>query len=131
MPSRVVTDSQRQLTLALDASLPEIYRSARDCVAAGVYKRGLKRVASDLDVSPGNLSVALSDDPARKLGLDEAERYTQTTGDKTWIYYLVAKYLGDEGAARDHALTEVQAMLASLPEKLAAAGLTVGSRKGR
>lgn len=131
MASQVVSDSQRQLTLALDARLPEIYRTARDCIAAGVYKRGLVRIAGELDVSPGNLSVALSDDPTRKFGVDEAERYTQVTGDKTWIYYLVAKYLGDEqGAARDHALSEVHQMLAALPDKLAAAGLTV-VKKGR
>lgn len=132
MSSRVITDSHRQLTPALDAKLPEVYRSARDCVAARVYQRGLKRVASDLDVSPGNLSVALSDDPARKLGLDEAERYTQVRGDKTWIYYLVAKYLGDEAqATRDHVLSEVHEMLAALPGRLAAAGLSTGSRRGQ
>src|SRR6185437_2325904 len=131
MVSQVLTDSQRQLTLALDARLPEIYRTARDCIAAGIYKRGLVRIAGELDVSPGNLSVALSDDPSRKFGLDEAELYTQVTGDKDWIYYLVAKYLGDErGAARDHALSEVQQMLAALPDKLAAAGLAV-VKKGR
>lgn len=130
MTSRVVTDSHRQFTLALDPALPDIYRWARECVAAGVYKRGLGRVASELDVSPGNLSVALSDDPARKFGLDEAERYTQVTGDKTWIYYLVAKYLGEGAAARDHALAEVHEMLAALPDKLAAAGLNTHPRRG-
>ena len=131
MTSRVVSDSQRQMTFALDPTLPEIYRSARECVAAGIYKRGLGRIASKLDVSPGNLSVALSDDPTRKFGLDEAELYTQTTGDKTWIYYLVAKYLGDEAqATRDHVLSEVHEMLSELPEKLAAAGLSSPSRRG-
>ncbi len=124
MPSRVVGDSQRQLTLALDSSLPETYRSARDCIAAGVYRRGLKRIASELDVSPGNLSVALSDDPHRKLGLDEAELYTQRTGDKAWIYYLVAKYLEDAGASRDHAVAELTQILTDLPGKLIAAGLS-------
>lgn len=124
MPSTILTDSHRQLTLAFDATLTETYRSARDCVAAGVYKRGLKRVAAELDISPGNLSVALSDDPTRKFGLDDAERYTESTGDKAWIYYLVAKHLGDDGASRNHALAEVQQMLAALPAKLAAAGLS-------
>src|SRR6185437_2832052 len=131
MVSQVLGDSQRQLTLSLDARLSEVYRTARDCIAACVYRRGLVRGAGQLDMAPGNLSVALSDDPTRKFGVDEAERYTQVTGDKTWIYYLIAKYLGDEqGAARDHALSEVQQMLAALPDKLAAAGLTV-VKKGR
>jgi hypothetical protein len=118
------------MTLALDPSLPDVYRWARECVAAGVYKRGLGKIASDLDVSPGNLSVALSDDPTRKFGLDEAEKYTRVTGDKTWIYYLVAKYLGDECAMRDHALTEVHQMLSALPGKLAAAGVGAPGKRG-
>lgn len=132
MTSPVISDPHRQMTFALDPTLPEIYRSARECVAAGIYKRGLGRIAAKLDVSPGNLSVALSDDPTRKFGLDEAERYTQETGDKNWIYYLVAKYLGDEAqATRDHVLSEVHEMLAALPGRLAAAGLSTGSRRGQ
>ena len=54
----------------------------------------------------------------------------QTSGDKSPIYYLVAKYLGDEGAARDQALSQVQDMLSNLPAMLAAAGLNAGT-KGR
>ena len=98
-------------------------RSLRDCVASGVYRRGLKVVAADLDVSPGNLSVALSDDPHRKFSVDELERYVQVTGDKTPIYYLVARYLGDEAASRDAALAHVQGLLEQLPQLLAAAGV--------
>lgn len=132
MPSPVVTDSRRQMTLDLDGSLVSTHRSLRDCVAQGVYKRGLKTVAADLDLSPGNLSVALSDDPHRKLGVDDLERYIQCTGDKTPIYYMVAKYLGDEGAARDQALGQVAELLQALPAVLAAAGLnaTPARRRG-
>lgn len=129
MASGVFTDSRRQLTLAFDDTLLGAHRSLRDCVAAGVYRRGLKTVAMDLDLSPGNLSVALSDDPHRKFSVDELERYIQTTGDKSPIHYLVAKYLGDEGAARDQALAE---LLEALPKMLHAAGLpTAAGRKGR
>lgn len=130
MPSPVLTDSRRQMTLDLDGSLASTHRSLRDCVAQGVYKRGLKGVAADLDLSPGNLSVALSDDPHRKFGVDDLERYIQTTGDKTPIYYLAAKFLGDEAAARDQALGQVAAMLQQLPQMLATAGLPTAA-KGR
>lgn len=130
MPSPVVTDSRRQLTLDWDGSIVGAHRSVRDCIAAGVYRRGLKTVAMDLDLSPGNLSVALSDDPHRKFSVDELERYVQATGDKTPIYYLVAKYLGDEASARDQALGQVAELLQQLPSMLAAAGLNDG-RKGR
>lgn len=129
MPSPLISDSRRQLTLAFDDGLVAAHRSLRDCVAAGVYRRGLKTVAADLDLSPGNLSVALSDDPHRKFSVDELERYVQTTGDKAPIYYLIAKYLGDEAAARDQALNDVASMLQQLPNMLAAAG--INNAKGR
>ncbi|MEY2685803.1 MAG: hypothetical protein RL375_1 [Pseudomonadota bacterium] len=111
------------MTLELDEGLLQAHRSLRDCVASGVYRRGLKAVAADLDLSPGNLSVALSDDPHRKFSVDDLEAYIRTTGDKAPVYYLVAKYLGDEAAARDHALGQVAQMLQSIPGLLAAAGI--------
>jgi hypothetical protein len=120
------------MTLDLDGSLVTTHRSLRDCVAQGVYKRGLKTVAADLDLSPGNLSVALSDDPHRKFSVDDPERYIQTTGDKQPVYWLVAKYLGDEGSARDHALAQVLEQLQALPSMLAAAGVAgQGAKRGR
>lgn len=123
MRSPVVSESRRQLTLDLDQALVTAHRSLRDCVAAGVYRRGLKSVAGDLDLSPGNLSVALSDDPHRKFSVDELERYIQSTGDKSPIYWLISRYLGDEAATRDQALDQVRALLEQLPGMLAAAGL--------
>ena len=131
MPSPLISDSRRQLTLAFDENVLQAHRSLRDCVAAGVYRRGLKAIAADLDLSPGNLSVALSDDPHRKFGVDELERYVETTGDKTPIYYLVAKFLGDEGASRDAALGQVAEMLQQLPNLIAAAGLQTTTRGRR
>ena len=131
MPSTVVTDARRQVALEFDESLARRFRCLRDVVAQGVYLRGLKAVAADLDLSPGNLSVALSDDPHRKLGVDELERYIQTTGDRTPIYWLIARYLGDDAAARDHALEQVAGLLANLPQLLHAAGLQGGATKGR
>ena len=56
---------------------------------------------------------------------------TQATGDKTPVYYLVARYLGDDAAARDHALEQVLSMMQNLPALLHAAGLQGGSTKGR
>lgn len=111
------------MTLQLDESLTTRYRGVRDVVLQGVYSRGLKTVAADLDLSPGNLSVALSDDPHRKFSVDDLEHYIQTTGDKTPIYYLIARYLGDEGHARDQVLGQVADFLQNLPAMLVAAGL--------
>ena len=125
-----INDSQIQMTLDLDTHLTERFRSAKDAMAAGVYRRGLKRCAADLDVAPGNLSVMLSGDGQRHLDVDLLERYIETTGDRTPIYYLVAKHCGDSSAARDEAVERVQAMLAELPQLLASVGAK-GKRGGR
>ena len=125
-----ISDSQIQMTLDLDTQLTERFRSAKEAMAAGVYRRGLKRCAADLDVAPGNLSVMLSGDGQRHLDVDLLERYVETTGDRTPIYYLVAKHCGDSSAARDEAVERVQAMLAELPQLLASVGAK-GKRGGR
>ena len=125
-----INDSQIQMTLDLDTHLTERFRSAKEAMAAGVYRRGLKRCAADLDMAPGNLSVMLSADGQRHLDVDLLELYVETTGDRTPIYYLVAKHCGDSSAARDEAVERVQAMLAELPQLLASVGAK-GKRGGR
>jgi hypothetical protein len=125
-----IGDSQIQMTLDLDTHLTERFRSAKEAMAAGIYRRGLKRCAADLDVAPGNLSVMLSGDGQRHLDVDLLERYVEQTGDRTPIYYLVAKHCGDSSAARDEAVERVQAMLAELPQLLASVGAK-GKRGGR
>ena len=119
-----IKDSQCQMTLDLDMGLTERYDSLREVVAAGVYRRGLKRVAGDLDEAPGNLSIQLSGEGQRKFGTDSLERYIEKTGDKTPIYWLVARYCGDQSAARDEALERVQALLSDLPQLLASVGVS-------
>lgn len=126
----MISDSQIQMTLDLDTGLTDRFRSVKETVAAGVYRRGLKRSAADLDVAPGNLSVMLSGDGQRHFDVDLLERYIELTGDKTPIYFLVAKYCGDQSAARDEALERVQGLLAELPQLLASVGVQ-GKRRGR
>jgi hypothetical protein len=124
MHSQVIkAEPLRQVELEFDESLATRFTSLREVVAQGVYQRGLKAVAADLDEGPGNLSVMLSDNPARKFGVDDLETYLGTTRDMTPILYLVAKYLGDQGAARDHAIDRVVALLGELPAMLKAAGI--------
>lgn len=126
-----ISDSHVQMTLDLDAGLADRFRSVKETMAAGVYRRGLKRMAGELDVAPGNLSVMLADDGQRHLDVDLLERYIERTGDKTPIYYLVAKYCGDQHAARDEALERVQGLLAELPQLLASVGVQQQRRRGR
>lgn len=124
--SPVISAERLQLTLELEPGLTHRFRCARDAIAQGVYRRGLKVTAADLDMAPGNLSVALGDDGVRHLSVDSFERYLQISGDMTPLYYLVERYLGDQGAVRAEALDRVMRMaeqLEQLPALIAAAGL--------
>lgn len=118
-----ITPSTHQLVLDFEAGLTERFRSVRECVASGVYQRGLKRVAADLDQAPGNLSVQLGDDGARHLSVDTLERYVQVTGDLTPIYYLAERYLSDRQAGREAALAEMMVELQRLNKAMKKAGV--------
>ena len=111
-----------QMTLDLDPGLTDRYRSVKEVIAAGVYRRGLKRTAADLDVAPGNLSVQLSGDGQRHLDVDLLERYIHVTGDLTPIHYLVSKYCGDKTADKDEAVERLRQMLSELPRLLDSVG---------
>lgn len=69
MKSQVIKQPE-QLTLSFEPGLAQKHQSLRECVATGVYQRGLGNVAIDLNKAPGNLSVELSEDPTRKFSVD-------------------------------------------------------------
>jgi hypothetical protein len=123
MPSAVIKAPANQLTLDFEPGLVERYGSLRECIATGVYQRGLKRVAIDLDQAPSNLSVQLSEDPSRHFSVDSLERYIDATGDKTPVLYLIEKYFADQNAKQDAAQAELMNMLAALPGLMKRAGV--------
>lgn len=103
-----------QMTLELEPGLTDRYASLAEVVAAGVYHRGLKRVAMDLDKAPGNLSRELAGDSDRHFSVANLERYIQTQGDLTPIYYLIARYLGDQAKTEAATIRRVETMLAEM-----------------
>lgn len=117
-----------QLNLEFDPGLLERYRNLVDVVAAGVYQRGLKRVAADLDKAPGNLSRELAGDSDRHLSDETLERYIQTQGDLTPVNYLIARYLGDQSASTDATQRRIEALLA---EAVALSRQTAPAKSGR
>ncbi|TGB34380.1 hypothetical protein [Burkholderia thailandensis] len=123
MISTKINAAASQLTLDFEPGLVDRYRNARECVAQGVYQRGLKRVAMDLDQAPGNLSSQLADDTQRHFSLDSFERYLETSGDMTPLYYLCEKFLGDKRNAKQAALEQLQAVAPDLIDLLKRAGL--------
>lgn len=114
MPSAVIQPAQ--LTLNFEPGLIERYGSLRECVATGIYQRGLKRVAIDLDQAPSNLSVQLSEDTSRHFSVDSLERYIEKTGDKTPVLYLVERFLAPE--LQNKGIKQVEAMKAQLQAML-------------
>lgn len=126
-----ISEDHIQFSLELDAGLTDRFRSAKEAMAAGVYRRGLKRTAADLDIAPGNLSVMLSGDGQRHLDIDLLERYVELTGDRAPIYYLVARHCNDAVAEQQAKIDELQRQLAQLPALLAALTDHKGKRKGR
>lgn len=86
-----------QLTLSFEPGLTQKYRNVLECIAAGVYRQGLQRIAGKLDAAPSNLSVALSGTGNRKFGVDDLEEYLRG-GDLEPLFYLVEKFLTDHKA---------------------------------
>ena len=128
MLSAVRADSQtpaRQLALPWDPTITERFRCVRDVVAQGVYRRGLKRCAADMDMAPGNLSVALGDDGIRHLSVDALEKYIQASGDVEPVLYLAVRYCARLLDADEAAKTaRMEALMAEMRE-------LIGEQKAR
>ena len=117
----VLKVAPNQLTLELEPGIAERFGSLREAVATGVYQRGLKRCAIDLDMAPSNLSVQLSEDPSRHFSVDSLERYIEATGDKTPIEYLIARFYGPKQQTAE--LTEIRKQFALLQQAMKNAGV--------
>lgn len=122
MSSRLITAAKDQMSLTFEPGLSERYGCLRDCVASSVYRYGLTNAAIDLDKAPGNLSVELSADPARKFGVDDLERYLAKSKDFTAIYYLVEKFLKEEAGDEPDA-AELRAMFKTMAPTLKRMGM--------
>lgn len=119
--SAIVKAPEGQLTLNFEPGLSDRHQCLRDCVASSVYRYGLTNAAIDLDKAPGNLSVELSADPARKFGVDDLEKYLAKSGDFTPIYYLIDKFLKDKAEGQD--MAEMLAMFKQMAPSLKRMGL--------
>lgn len=108
-----------QLTLELEPGLTDRFASLRECMTACVYQHGLKRVAMDLDKAPGNLSRMLAGEGGYHFSIELMERYVQTTNDLTPIYYLIARYLGDQAKTEAATMRRVETMLSDMTALLA------------
>lgn len=116
----------QQLTLSLEPGIATRYRSLRECMATGVYQRGVVAVAGKIDKQPSHLSEALASNDRRKLDVDDLEAYIERTGDTLPVLYLVAKFLQDPAVVQQEALAKIASLAEQLPALLAAVGMQVG-----
>lgn len=126
MKSALISPSkttERQLALSFEPGLSERHLSLRDCVATGIYQRGLGRCAIYLNKAPGNLSSELSDDPTRKFSVDSLELYIEKTKDLTPIHYLIDKFLQDKSNTQAQAMAQLAPMLAQMMPLMRQAGI--------
>lgn len=88
-----------QLTLNFEAGYAEAYSTVREFVASRVHMQGRpqKAIAADMDLSPSHLSrkLAQGEGDTSRFTCDDLERFIETTGDTSPVYYLVEKYLAD------------------------------------
>jgi hypothetical protein len=103
-----------QLTLEFEPGLTERFSSLREVMTAGIYQHGLKRVAMDLDKAPGNLSRMLAGEGGYHFSIELMERYIQTQGDLTPIYYLIARYLGDQAQSEAATMRRVEDLMSQV-----------------
>ena len=121
-------DATHQMQLQLEPGLARKFRSLRRAVHDTVYRHGMDRCAISADESPGNFSRSLADrekgdTTARRFDLDALEAVLDETHDYTPIYYLIDKYLRDDQARRDEAISRLGSMLPELTALLKQAGV--------
>lgn len=112
----------QQLSLSFEPGLSQRHRSLLECIATGIYQRGLGRIAGLVDQAPSHLSAQLSGD-GRHLSVESLELYIEKTGDLTPIHYLIDRFIRDPKVSQQEALAKVAKTLEELPALLAAAGL--------
>lgn len=117
--------SASQLTLSLEPSLPDRFRTLREFVGhrVQVQAKPAKTIAAEMDLSPSALSRKLSPGEAdtQRFNVDDLEAYLHASGDASAIIeYLAAKYLGGGDAARQaRAIAKVEVLTAELERTIA------------
>jgi hypothetical protein len=105
-----------QLQIDFTPGLTVRFRSIKQCCAHVVYgsRKGLSGVASDMDMSPSELSKRLSDEKDnpdnRPLRAEDIEQIIDSTQDRTPVYYMVERWLQDATAKRERALGQLAEM---------------------
>jgi hypothetical protein len=116
--------SASQLTLNLEASLPDKFGSLREYISHRVMiqKDSQKVIAAHMDMAPSMLSRKLNphEGDTQRFNLDDLESYIKNTGDAAAVIeYIAAKYLDNDEARSARAVTRVESLINELAPLLA------------
>jgi hypothetical protein len=119
----------QQLTLNIDPTLPERFKSLRSFIAhrVNVQPKPQKTIAGDMDMSPSLLSRKLTagtdpdDKDTQRFNCDDLENYLSCTDDvSAVIEYLAAKFAqGGDGARRARLINRTESLVSELATLLA------------
>lgn len=125
--------SQTQLTLELRPDLLRRFSTLRQCVhhTALNYHRGMKELASDLDLSESELSRRLnpSEGDNRSCDVNLMVRIVEVTGDQEPLHWLMAKFLRDAETTKQAAVQQLAQLMPHIAQLIADANGPVA--KGR
>lgn len=109
------TDEQGQLTLRFDRGYADAYPTLKQFIGYRVHHQGKpqKAVAADMDLAPSMLSRKVADTGKDTCNLtcDDLERFIDTQGDHSPIFYLLEKFVL---ASTDDQIEALQRRIAEL-----------------
>jgi hypothetical protein len=117
-----------QLTLNLEPSLPERFKTLREYLAyrVNLHPKSAKVIAAGMDMSPSTLSRKLTagmspdDKDTHRFNCEDLEAYLQETGDAAAVIeYLAAKFMhGGDAGRKARAISTAERLLAELSQVL-------------
>lgn len=106
----------QQFDLDFEGGLTQRFPEFMDCVRDSVYGCGrqFKAIASDLDMSPSELSKRLSNNGDIHLALERLPEVLDATRSLSPIFWLVEKYCDDAEAKQKKALAQIPTLIEQL-----------------
>lgn len=112
----------QQIEIDFTPGLTQQFPEFIDLLAAVVYgaRGGLKGVAADLDLAPGQLSRMLSREAGDKryFPAELIPKLIQSTDDRRPVYWLVETFLEDADTKRRRSIDQLSAMLPRIQQAL-------------
>ena len=108
----------QQFEIDFEGGLTQRFPAFMDCVRDSVYGCGrqFKAIASDLDMSPSELSKRLSPSGDIHFALERLPELVDATRNLNPIFWLVERYCGDPEKKRKQAIAQLPTLVAQLQQ---------------